>query len=78
MTYDIALERIQAYRNDGLSYRQIADLPQYKGLKPGTICSFAKGNYIPKRSDIRRKLGLPELIVQEVIRDERGRFAPRG
>ena len=64
---------------DGLSWRKIADLPQFKGIVPaGTICSFAKGNYEPQGDDIRRVLGLTvtELISQ--VRDNKsGRFSKR-
>ena len=39
-----------------------------------TLWRFLYDNYEPKRQDIRRKLGLPERIVMDRYRGERGRF----
>ena len=61
---------------EGIPWRRIAELDEFKGIPPGTLCAFAKGYYEPKKNqEYRRRLGLPEIIKQAVARDEEGRFA---
>ena len=43
-----------------MSWRQIAKLPQFDGVvAAGSLCSFAKGTWEPRRKAIRLALGLP-------------------
>ena len=49
-------------------------LAKHLGLNKGIIWYIVNTDYEPKRQDIRRKLGLPERIVMERYRGERGRF----
>ena len=57
-----------------IKWRDMAEMPEFRGVAPGTLCAIARSNYEPKREDLRRKLGLPELITIEVHRDPKGRF----
>lgn len=79
LTESSAIRRrlIELHDQDGLSWRQIADLPEFSDLKAGTLCSFAKGDYEPKDNDIRRRLGLTEIVTVEVKRNRLGRFEKR-
>lgn len=77
MAYDRARNRLRALHNSGLTWREIAKLDEYKPLKHGTLCSFAKGGYVPKDNEIRRILGLPEIITQEAYRNNKGRFVSK-
>lgn len=66
------------HNDDGLSWRAIAALPQFKGtVAAGTLCSFAKGNYEPKDNVIRRALELPVYEKILVRRNSKGRFSKR-
>ena len=61
---------------EGIPWRRISQLDEFKGIPPGTLCAFAKGYYEPKKNqEYRRRLGLSEIIKQQVVRDEEGRFA---
>ena len=44
----------------GLSWRQIAALPGYSGVPPGTLCSIYHGTPIPNKH--RPTVGLPLLV----------------
>jgi hypothetical protein len=46
------------------SWRKIAALPEFEGIPPGTLCSISKGDYEPKDNEIRKRLGLPIIIMQ--------------
>ncbi len=46
--------------DDNMTWRQIAALPQFAGIvAAGSLCSFAKGTWEPKRKAIRLALELP-------------------
>ena len=62
---------------DGLSWRKIAAMDEYKGIPPGSLCAYAKGR-IPKDNERRRRLGFPEIIKQAVYRSPIGRFRKAG
>ena len=62
---------------DKLSWRKIALLDEYKGIPPGSLCSYAKGR-IPENNKHRRMLGFPEIIKQAVYRSTIGRFRKAG
>jgi hypothetical protein len=49
----------------GLSWREIAKLDEYKTIPAGTLYSFAKTDYEPKDPDLRAKLGLPVRVEVE-------------
>jgi len=59
---------------DGLSWREIAQQPEFKGIPPGSLCSFYKGTWEPKDNETRRILGLTEFIIVESKRNHLGRF----
>jgi hypothetical protein len=69
-----ARERLNLLHDEGMSWRQIAALPEFEGIPAGTLCSIAKGDFEPRANEVRRRLGLTEIVQQEVLRDERGRF----
>lgn len=48
---------LELNRTDGIPWRKIALLDDYRGIPPGTLCTFAKTGYAPPRH--RAKLGLP-------------------
>jgi hypothetical protein len=48
-----------------MAFRRIAQLPDYLGVPPGTLCSIAKGRD-PKSPRIRTILGLPALALAPV------------
>jgi len=56
-------------------WRRIAELDEFKGIPPGTLCSFSKGSYEPRNNEYRRRLGLSEIITQKVVRNGEGRFS---
>lgn len=47
-----------------LSWRAIADLDEYKGIPPGTLCTYAKTGKLPHKW--RRQLGLADYALAEV------------
>jgi len=61
----------------GNTWRKIALLDEYKGIPPGSLCSYAKGR-IPENNEHRRILGFPEIIKQAVYRSQIGRFRKAG
>jgi hypothetical protein len=75
MARDTIVKRlIYLHDKEGMTWRKIAKMKEYRGIPAGTLCSISKG-YWPKDVVILRKLGVskPELIEQ--YRDELGRFA---
>ena len=62
-TLDIVRGRLNYFRDLGMSWRQIANLDEYKGIPFGTLDSIAHG-LEPKRKH-RQQLGLPP--VSDVI-----------
>lgn len=58
---DSVQQRLRSlHTQSSLSWREIASLPQYEGIPPGTLCAIAKGRD-PKNPEYRRKLGLPRI-----------------
>jgi hypothetical protein len=58
----------------GYTWREIANLDDFKGIPPGTLCAIFNGRE-PKKPEHRRILGLPEIIVHRAVRDPKtGRF----
>lgn len=56
---DTALERLKLlHETYGISWRKIANLPEFQGIKPGSLSSFYKGTWLPKNAEARRRLGL--------------------
>ena len=61
-----------------MSWRQIARLPQFAGIvAAGSLCSFAKGTWEPKRKSIRLALELPVYKTLEICEDCAERFSRR-
>jgi hypothetical protein len=50
-------------RARGYSWRKIAEMEAYKGIPPGSLCSYSKGRE-PKNEKHRRILGLPVINYQ--------------
>ena len=58
------------HNDEKLSWRQIAKLPQFDGIvAAGSLCSFAKGTWEPKRKSIRLALGLPVYKTIELCEE---------
>ena len=77
--FDSPLERLKKLHDiDGLSWRQIAQLPEYLGVPHGVIYNYAVMNIEPKNNKYRRLLGLSEVIEVPVLRDKKGRFKKKG
>jgi len=47
------------------------------GVHRAIIWRIMNDNYVPRDNLTRRKLGLKEIVKQEIVRDEKGRFARR-
>jgi len=61
--------------DDKLTWRQIAARPQFAGIvAAGSLCSFAKGTWEPKRRAIRLALELPVYETLELCRNCVERF----
>ena len=61
-----------------LSWRQIAKLPQFAGIvAAGSLCSYAKGTWEPKRKAIRLALELPVYKTLEICEECAERFSRR-
>ena len=72
-----ARNRLVGLNSSGLSWNVIA---RSLGLSFSTVYHFAKRGYVPKRLDLLAKLiatARMSIIVQEVHRDDYGRFARR-
>ena len=70
----VSAEIIELHDTYGLSFRQIAALPSWRGIPAGTICSIYNGERVPNKH--RRKLGMPRLVkVPETMVRKR---APNG
>ena len=55
---DTPQEALQALKTSKrITWRKIANLDQYTGIPPGTLCTYAKTGYLPNR--YRQRLGLP-------------------
>lgn len=63
---DTPLERLKSLRDTSLlSFRQIADLPEFTGIPPGTLCAIYKGKSVPKRW--RARFGMPDAALVVVV-----------
>ena len=61
-----------------MSWRQIAKLPQFDGIvAAGSLCSFAKGTWEPKRRAIRLALELPVYKTIDLCENCVERFSKR-
>jgi hypothetical protein len=81
MASDAIKKRLnQLHDEDHLSWRKIAEMPEFKKIPAGSLCSFAKGNWEPKKNkEHRRILGLSEIIEIETYRNPTtGRYEKRG
>ena len=78
MASDTPTQRLnRLHDKEGMTWRKIATMKEYREIPAGSLCSFAKGNWEPKDLITRRKLGYlePELIPQ--YRNPLGRFEKR-
>jgi hypothetical protein len=57
---DAIRTNVLAQRDAGIPWRKIA---ANLGVKPGTLCRWAKNGWEPKDNTIRAKLGLPPVLV---------------
>ena len=48
---------------------------KFYGVHRAVVWRIVNQDYVPKRNDLRRKLGLPEILQQSARRDPKGRFA---
>lgn len=54
-------DRLHAIKDtSGLSFRQMAALPEFEPIPPGTLCAIYKGREVPRKW--RRRLGLVDLL----------------
>jgi hypothetical protein len=53
------------YMTFGMTWREIANLPEFQGIPAGTLCSISKG-YDVKNPSVRVKLGLPARALAPV------------
>ena len=64
-TCDAHQERLKLLNaTAGLSWRKIAARKEYKGIPPGTLCTYAKTGKLPHKW--RRRLGLADYALAEV------------
>jgi len=48
------------------------------GVSKGALWKFVKTDYVPVNPELRKRLGLPELVIVPVKRDAvTGRYVPR-
>ena len=70
-------ERLNKLHNeDGLSWRKIAQMPEFKGIPAGSLCSYA-GGWEPKTERARRRFGLQTTVMIPQVRGTDGRFSKR-
>ena len=69
-------ERLNKLHDDGLSWRKIAQMDEFKDIPAGSLCSYA-GGWEPRTKKARQQFGLSvgEKILQ--VRDKLGRFSKR-
>lgn len=61
----------------GMSWREIAELPEYEGIPAGSLCSFAK-SWEPKTNKSRRQFGLDTFeLIPQVRNGKSGQFLKR-
>lgn len=70
-TEELAKELLERNRN-GETWMQMEE--KY-GVTRAALWRIANENYEPKNSEMRRKLGLRELVQVPVKRDPQGRFS---
>ena len=54
------------------TYESVAEMYE---VNKGIIWKLANTSYEPQSEELRLKLGLPERITIEAVRDEKGRFS---
>ena len=65
--------------DEKMTWRQIGDLPQFKGIvAAGSLCSYAKGTWVPKDDAIRDALGLSINGTIEIVVDGEVVYAGKG
>ncbi len=58
--------------DQGTTYAALSD---ELNVSKGALWKFINTDYLPTSPTIRHRLGLPELIVQSIVRGKDGRFA---
>ena len=69
-------ERLNRLHDDGLSWRKIAQMDEFKGIPAGSLCSYA-GGWEPKTEKARRMFGLRVVENIPQVRGTDGRFSER-
>ena len=57
-----------------ITWRAVA---QHYSVSPAVVWRIANDGYEPKGNEVRRKLGLEEIVYFRATRDKRGRFQRR-
>ena len=65
-------KEIAEFYDDLGSWEKVGD---HYGVHRIVVWRIVNQGYEPKSNDVRRKLGLPEIIQRKAYRDEAGRFA---
>lgn len=68
---------IDAVRSDlrgRLKDKTYGELASEMSVSKGALWKFLNTDYVPSGNELRRKLGLPEIIQHSAIRNDRGRF----
>ena len=74
---DVMRERLNKLHNEeGVSWRKIAKMPEFKGIPAGSLCSYA-GGWEPKTETARRMFGLKVTEMIPQVRGKDGRFVER-
>ena len=72
--FEKARKRIlDLHQKEGVSWRKMAKLPEYKGIPHATLYSIGIKGIEPTTLEYRKILGLGEIITQVVYRNK-GRF----
>jgi len=70
-------ERLKQLRDElDMKWRDIGEMEEFNGVSFGTLNAIYHGRN-PKATVTRRKLGLPTIEMQEVIRNGAGRYSKR-
>ena len=75
---DSTIDTVKISLRRELEQKTYGELASRLGISKGALWKFVNTAYIPTDPLLRRKLGMPELMVVPYFRNSKGRFSRHG
>ena len=68
-------QKIKEDKDEAGSWRKLAQKEAYEGIPFITLYDFAQKGIVPRKPEVRQKLGIGEIVTIRHYRNSKGRFA---